>query len=101
MEASLSWYSTPAWRQIRRGQLSREPLCRHCTSRGQVTAAVEVDHINGFTDWDSFCSGPFQCLCVSCHARKTRRDHTGKRHIGTDVDGRPVDPSHPWNRGKI
>lgn len=37
-------YKTARWRTLRLAQLSREPLCAMCQSRGIVKAAEVVDH---------------------------------------------------------
>jgi 5-methylcytosine-specific restriction endonuclease McrA len=86
------------WREIRRAHLQREPLCRHCKLSGKVQLAAEVDHIqhpNG--DWD-LARDPanFQSLCKPHHTKKTR----GRALEGCTADGRPVDPSHPWNAAR-
>jgi 5-methylcytosine-specific restriction protein A len=62
------------WRKLRNRRLDAEPLCRHCTGRGLVTPAVEVDHIKpkalgGGDEWDNT-----QSLCKACHIEKTRTD---------------------------
>lgn len=62
------------WRKLRNRRIDAEPLCRHCTDRGLVTPAVEVDHIKpkalgGLDEWDNT-----QSLCKSCHQEKTRTD---------------------------
>jgi len=62
------------WRKLRNRRLDAEPLCRHCTQRGLVTPAVEVDHITprllgGPDEW-----GNTQSLCKACHVDKTRDD---------------------------
>lgn len=52
--------------------LAREPLCRMCKEHGLVTAATEVDHIDGNSrnnDPDNLRS-----LCKPCHSGRTARD---------------------------
>ena len=39
-----------AWQKARAGFLRSHPLCVHCKTRGLVTAATDVDHINGADD---------------------------------------------------
>jgi 5-methylcytosine-specific restriction protein A len=57
------------WRAIRLEQLQHEPLCRECMKAKRVTAANEVDHVDG----DSHNNKPsnLQSLCKPCHARLT------------------------------
>jgi 5-methylcytosine-specific restriction endonuclease McrA len=45
--------------------------------------------------WDP---GNVQTLCIPCHdGEKRRRERSGVVR-GVADDGRPLDPSHPWNR---
>ena len=86
------------WRAIRRQQLDREPLCRKCKARGRITAATEVDHIDG----DSWNNAPdnYQSLCHDHHSRKTFAEANGRqwKEKGCDEFGNPIDPGHHWNR---
>ena len=63
------------WRRFRQYWLARHPLCEECMRRGRTTAASVVDHIVPHRgDCELFWQdGNVQSLCVSCHARKTRR----------------------------
>ncbi len=100
------WYSLQRWRKRAKHQLRLEPLCRICLEHGHVVAATIADHIephNG--DWNRFLLGALQSLCRDCHARKWATDAKGgkpeigyRRDIG--VDGWPIDPRHPANRGR-
>ncbi len=61
------------WRRMRDIVLSREPLCRACSTRERPVAATEVDHIvphrkNQMLLYDF---SNLQPLCKACHARKT------------------------------
>lgn len=71
---NLSGGYDAAWRRLRDRRIDAEPLCRHCSARGLVTPAVEVDHIkpkalDGKDEWDNT-----QSLCKPCHVEKTRED---------------------------
>jgi 5-methylcytosine-specific restriction endonuclease McrA len=75
-------YDRRAWRdRIQPEQLRREPLCHECLAQGKVTAATDVDHVDG----DPFNNVPanLRSLCRGCHARKTIKHDGGF--------GRPVD----------
>lgn len=75
------------WQRLRASILIDEPLCRHCMSRGIVTAGTDVDHISG--DPSDNSRENLQVLCHSCHSIKTAADH-GKRVMeGCDVNGMP------------
>lgn len=67
------------WRKLRKRRLDAEPLCRHCTAKGLVTPAVEVDHITpkalgGQDTWDNT-----QSLCKPCHQEKTCQEIRSNR----------------------
>ncbi|WP_173424578.1 HNH endonuclease [Castellaniella defragrans] len=84
------------WRKLRAAVLTEEPLCRHCAARGITEPATDVDHISGDPSDNSrenLCP-----LCHSCHSIKTARDHGKNVAMGCDVNGCPLDPSHPWYR---
>ncbi len=69
------------WMAIRRRQLEREPLCRHCSIRRKVVAAEEVDHIvpvsRGGMDWET----NLQSLCIPCHRIKSEADQRGMYQV--------------------
>ena len=84
-----------AWKRLRLFVLSDEPLCRHCTARGLTVPATEVDHRNGPSDNRLESLQP---LCKPCHSKATMRDMGYSVRMGCDSEGRPLDPSHPWNK---
>jgi len=87
-----------AWRKLRASVLAEEPLCRHCRDAGRATPATDVDHIND--DPSDNSRDNLQSLCHECHSRKTNADMGRRVTYGCDVDGMPLDPSHPWNLEK-
>ncbi len=70
--SKTKFYGTKAWKQARRAQLAKEPLCIECKKNGILTNANEVDHIvsreQGGADLDG---NNLQSLCKPCHSRKT------------------------------
>ena len=60
------------WRRVRLMVLADEPLCRMCKADGRLTAASEVDHIDG--DSRNNQRGNLRPLCKPCHSRRTARD---------------------------
>ena len=62
------FYQKPIWRKIRANQLRKAGLCEKCLAMPQkrIRLATICDHINGWTDYKSFVSGPFQSLCFEC-----------------------------------
>ena len=78
----------------RRRRLAAEPLCRACMAKGFVTVAVTPDHIQPLALGGSDEETNIQALCEECHADKTRADFYAG---GSDIQGWPTDPDHPWN----
>jgi 5-methylcytosine-specific restriction protein A len=74
-----SIYQTPAWRSIRRRQLSIQPLCQACLSRGRVEAAQHVDHVFPWKHigQHAFLHNIFQSLCHADHSHKTGQERKG------------------------
>lgn len=84
------WYGNRRWRRLRRAQLAKEPLCRHCLERGIITAANEVDHIEPHKgDRAKFWAGPFQSLCKPCHSEKTAQEEGKRTKRSVGIDGTP------------
>jgi hypothetical protein len=66
------------WQKLRLQVLAHEPLCRFCLEQGVVTAAEEVDHIDGNAhnnDWDNL-----RPLCRACHLKRTAEDQAFGKH---------------------
>lgn len=94
-----------AWEQVRARFLAHpgNRFCRRCAARGEQVLATDVDHIVSIRrggsrlDWANL-----QPLCARCHGRKTVRQDGGfgrQPYIrGCDINGRPLDPNHPWNK---
>jgi 5-methylcytosine-specific restriction protein A len=72
-------YSNPAWRTIRRAQLSKQPLCQSCLTRGHVASALHVDHVFPWRQIGehAFINNIFQSLCHECHSHKTAQERKG------------------------
>lgn len=104
-------YNTPTWRRLRLTKLADQPLCEPCRAAGRIRMANTVDHkVPVEAGGDPFPAlGDLTSMCPSCHGRKTaQEDRRGaaatKRRRGRGVDpktGRPLDPQHWWNSGKI
>ena len=97
-------YNTRRWRGVRADQLTHEPLCRMCASKGRITPATVCDHVEPKTKEDpaTFFDGPFQSLCddprYRCHSSRKQIIEKRGYEPGCDAAGRPIDPGHPWNR---
>lgn len=72
-------YQTRHWKQVRTSQLSKQPLCQSCLTRGIVTPAKHVDHLFPWS-WigeQAFYRNIFQSLCHECHSHKTSLEQDG------------------------
>jgi 5-methylcytosine-specific restriction enzyme A len=98
-------YNTAQWQTLRRLKLQANPLCEACLrlDRNRLVPAVAVDHIKSINDGGH----PFPALdglmsmCTRCHNRKTRIVEQQNKQLigkGCDINGMPLDPSHPWYR---
>jgi 5-methylcytosine-specific restriction endonuclease McrA len=67
-----SFYRKQPWRKMRAYILSLNPLCVHCTDKGDVTPADVVDHIKPIKKGGAkLDESNLQGLCHKCHNRKT------------------------------
>ena len=69
--AGAAIYRTPQWKSVRFLAKRRDGFkCVECGARGRI----EVDHIKPIRTHPelAFDLGNLQCLCPSCHTRKTR-----------------------------
>lgn len=70
---------TGAWQKARAGFLKSHPLCKTHADKGEVVAALVVDHIvphkgDRIIFWDH---DNWQPLCKPCHDSKTAREDGG------------------------
>lgn len=82
----------------RRRRLAAEPLCRDCRDKGLVTQATVPDHIIPLSQNGPDTDDNIRCLCADCHAIRTREQFGYRPVSPVGIDGRPTDPTHPWNR---
>lgn len=94
------WYKLAVWRRIREQQLAAFPLCARHEKLGMLVAADTVNHVTPHKgDWSLFISGPFESLCTACHSGPVQSHERAPHPTGCDAAGRPLDATHPWNRG--
>ncbi|WP_158625971.1 HNH endonuclease [Arsenicitalea aurantiaca] len=67
-----------AWQKLRLLVLADEPLCRICREQGRITAAEEVDHIDGNAHNND--RENLRPLCRPCHLARTARDQAFSKH---------------------
>ena len=65
----------PRWRRLRLVILGEQPLCAECAKANRITAATDVDHVNGDATDNSRAN--LQGLCHACHSRKTATQDGG------------------------
>ncbi|MCL2555429.1 MAG: HNH endonuclease [Firmicutes bacterium] len=76
-------YNTGRWQRLRKLQLAREPMCRHCKERGQLVRASHADHIIEIADGGSvYDLDNLQSLCRSCHSTKTLKERARRNAKG-------------------
>ncbi|MFZ2996263.1 HNH endonuclease [Sphingobium sp.] len=75
-------------------------LCEECTRHDRATPGTIADHIVPLSRGGTGYRSNYQLLCKPCSDAKTLADKgaTAKDAAGVGRDGRPTDPSHPWNR---
>ena len=78
-ESGDNAYNSQAWKTVRRIQLSKQPLCQSCFTRGHISSAVHVDHVFPWRHIGehAFLNNIFQSLCHECHSVKTGKERKG------------------------
>ena len=85
-------YQTPKWKKLREAKLMQQPLCEVCLSKGKVTPAEDVHHIDSFLNyngtlrlWKAFDFANLMSVCKECHglihSRKTE-EFEDKQNVG-------------------
>lgn len=97
MSSPYNW----RWRIARAKFLALHPLCRYCAKRGIVEPATVCDHIikhegDEVLFWDQ---ANWQPLCKTCHDSAKQTLEKSGYLKGSDLEGMPLDPRHPWLRG--
>ena len=93
-------------RLMRDKQLAKAPWCEFCWKERQVKVpATVLDHRepfkrpDGSTDWKLWGDPKnHRSLCQPCHDSRGAQRNRPEKPPGAGADGRPLDPSHPWNR---
>lgn len=78
-KAFNNMYSTNHWKQVKKIQLSKHPLCASCLVTGHIRSANHVDHLFAWSHIgeEAFKRNVFQSLCASCHTSKTLMERKG------------------------
>lgn len=86
------------WQRRRAQQLRDEPLCRFCAALGHVVAATIADHVVPHRGDPELFEGELQSLCKRCHDSTKQQLEVSGTFRGCDVNGLPLDSSHPWRK---
>jgi len=88
------WYYTTRWRELRKAQLQREPLCHLCRAGGRRTPATIVDHRRPHRGSAAlfFDAGNLASLCKPHHDATKQRQERGRKQVGVANDGWPAEP---------
>ncbi len=102
-----AWYASARWRDLRTKALKRDMFtCQRCgcllvtTNRHHPHAAV-VNHKTPHRGNAKlfFDLKNLEAVCKTDHDALIQREEARGYAIGSGLDGMPVDPNHPWNRG--
>jgi HNH endonuclease len=94
------------WVKLRCRILNRDRYlcqCEECKRDKRLTYADEVDHVIPVERGGSDAEWNLQAINHDCHKRKTVRDRYGLNPDSgrCNIDGLPLDPNHPWNKGRL
>jgi len=77
-------YNTDRWHKLRASKLMRSPLCEVCLSKGVITPAFHIHHIDSFMNYEgmkrkevAYNPDNLMSICEQCHSRKhlhTKKD---------------------------
>ena len=109
-EAYRKLYQDQRWRGpfgIRQQALLRDLyMCQRCermvvTGQRSHPRAANVNHKVPHKGSDElfFDVSNTETVCQRCHSGLIQREEARGWTIGSDVNGRPIDPKHPWNVG--
>lgn len=94
------FYSTQRWRKLRVTRLRMDAY--RCAVPGCATPALIVDHIIPRYRGGSDTMNNLRSLCrkhdneIKERPGRSERGHGGEFTSPCDLDGRPLDPAHPW-----
>jgi 5-methylcytosine-specific restriction enzyme A len=92
------------WRALRAQHIAKNPFCLMCKKDlGAITQAKHVDHVVPHRGSLSLLLDEMnlQSLCEKHHNSSKQREEKRGVSSACDINGYPVDPNHPWNRGGV
>lgn len=96
------FYSSPTWRALRTARLRMDR--GYCVVPGCGARATIVDHITPRYLGGGDALSNLRSLCkvhdnqIKERPGRSERGNDGQLSSPCDVDGRPLDPEHPWYR---
>ena len=67
-------YNTNRWHKLRAGKLMQSPLCEVCLSKGVITPAFHIHHIDSFMNYEgmkrkevAYNPDNLMSICEQCH----------------------------------
>jgi 5-methylcytosine-specific restriction protein A len=80
-----SFYSCSAWIKLRNYKRLLNPLCEHCLILDILTPYHAIDHIKPISEGGEALSlDNLQTLCKQCHAIKTGKETSKRKHMKTN-----------------
>ena len=94
-------YRTAEWKRLQAAQLKKQPLCERCLNRGVEVRATIVHHRMPHRGNLSLMFDPMnlESVCKPHHDGAIQADERRGYSAAVDVNGYPIDPNHPANRG--
>ena len=77
-----SFYSCSAWIKLRNYKRLLNPLCEHCEKLGLIIPYHTIDHIKPISEGgEPLNLDNLQTLCKQCHAIKTGKETSKRKHM--------------------
>jgi 5-methylcytosine-specific restriction endonuclease McrA len=90
------------WKKARRvAKITAGYTCQRCGVVRPGKGQLHVHHRKPVARSMALALEPlnFEVVCPACHNIIEPRDGSPAKPRGCDIDGRPLDPNHPWLKG--
>lgn len=94
------FYGSTDWHKVRAQVRKRDGYkCVWCRADVKGNGTSRVDHIVPLklAPERALDLSNLQTLCIKCHESVKKRDENSPAR-GTNLDGTPKDPDHPWSK---
>ena len=102
MRHRTPFHGSYAWKKLRRiAKIQARHTCERCGAFLPGKGELHVHHRKPVDTAPALGLEPlnFEVLCPACHNIVEPRTGESRPASGCDVDGNPLAPDHPWNRG--